>query len=141
MTAMSAAVPTDPHRWASPTKECDLIMKGGITSGVIYPGAACQLAETYRFRQVGGASAGAIAAAFVVAAELGRDRPAPAGFAGLERIADDLGSNLSTLFQPTKATKGAFGILTTWTEPGWGMLRKSAVTVWRLLRHAPVVGV
>jgi predicted acylesterase/phospholipase RssA len=141
MTATSTATQADHRRWASPTKECDLIMKGGITSGVIYPRAACQLAETYRFRQVGGASAGAIAAAFVAAAELGRNRSAPAGFAGLEEIADDLGSNLSTLFQPTKATKGAFGILTAWIEPEWGTFRKVAVTMWRLLRHAPVVAV
>ena len=32
-------------------------MKGGITSGVIYPGAVCELAKTYRLRSIGGASA------------------------------------------------------------------------------------
>jgi hypothetical protein len=47
-------------------------MKGGITSGVIYPLAVCELAQTYRLRSVGGASAGAIAAAAEAAAEVGR---------------------------------------------------------------------
>lgn len=27
----------DPQRYASPARECDIVMKGGITSGVIYP--------------------------------------------------------------------------------------------------------
>ena len=53
------------------TDECDLIMKGGITSGIVYPRAACHLAAKYRFRHLGGASAGAIAATFVAAAEYG----------------------------------------------------------------------
>ena len=44
-------------------QRCDLVMKGGITSGVIYPRAVCQLAVTRRLTQVGGTSAGAIAAA------------------------------------------------------------------------------
>ena len=47
-------------------------MKGGITSGVVYPFALCELARTYRFANVGGTSAGAIAAA---ARRRGRARP------------------------------------------------------------------
>lgn len=50
----------------------DLTMEGGTTSGVVYPLAVCELATSFRFRNVGGASAGAIAAAFTAAAELGR---------------------------------------------------------------------
>ena len=57
---------------ASPDLECDIVMKGGITSGVIYPLAVCELAQTYRLHSVGGASAGAIAAAAAAAAEVGR---------------------------------------------------------------------
>lgn len=129
------------QRYSSPTRECDLIMKGGITSGVVYPGAACRLAETHRFRQVGGTSAGAIAAAAVAAAERGRHLPAPAGFAGLERVSSELGSGLATLFQPAPSTRAAFGILTTWIEPGWGAARRLLVTVGRLLTAAPVVAV
>jgi len=51
---------------------CDLVMKGGITSGVIYPAAAVRLSSKYRFKNIGGTSAGAIAAAVTAAAELGR---------------------------------------------------------------------
>ncbi len=50
----------------------DLTMQGGTTSGVVYPLAVCDLATAFRFRNVGGASAGAIAAALTAAAELGR---------------------------------------------------------------------
>jgi len=50
----------------------DLTMEGGTTSGVVYPLAVCELASSFRFRNVGGASAGAIAAALTAAAELGR---------------------------------------------------------------------
>ena len=54
---------------------CDLIMKGGITSGVVYPSAVAGLAERYRLRNIGGASAGAIAAleAGKRSLELGRE--------------------------------------------------------------------
>ncbi|WP_375432864.1 hypothetical protein [uncultured Friedmanniella sp.] len=65
----------DPFAEASflhPTLDCDIVMKGGITSGVIYPLAVCELAQTYRLHSVGGASAGAIAAAAAAAAEVGR---------------------------------------------------------------------
>jgi hypothetical protein len=50
----------------------DLTMEGGTTSGVVYPLAVCELATNFRFRNVGGASAGAIAAALTASAELGR---------------------------------------------------------------------
>ena len=50
----------------------DVTMKGGVTSGVIYPLALCELAREFRLRNVGGASAGAIAASFAAAAEVGR---------------------------------------------------------------------
>jgi predicted acylesterase/phospholipase RssA len=53
----------------------DLTMEGGTTSGVVYPLAVCELATSFRFRNVGGASAGAIAAALTAAAELGRSGP------------------------------------------------------------------
>ena len=36
---------------------CDLTMRGGTTSGVVYPLAVCELAKQYVFRSVGGASA------------------------------------------------------------------------------------
>jgi hypothetical protein len=57
-------------------KSIDVTMKGGIASGVIYPLALCELAREFRIRNVAGASAGAIAASFAAAAELGRARTA-----------------------------------------------------------------
>ena len=47
--------------------------EGGVASGVIYPLALCELAREFRLRNVGGASAGAIAES-LAAAELGRAR-------------------------------------------------------------------
>jgi predicted acylesterase/phospholipase RssA len=93
---------------ANPSLECDIVMKGGITSGVIYPRAVCELAKTYRLRSVGGSSAGAIAATGAAAAEFGR---ATGGFEQLEKLPRDItepssagGSVLFRLFQPTEET-------------------------------------
>jgi hypothetical protein len=44
-------------------------MKGGITSGVVYPTAGVELAARYTLKSIGGTSAGAIAAGFFAAAE------------------------------------------------------------------------
>ena len=52
----------------------DVTMRGGTTSGVVYPMAICELARRFRLRNIGGASAGAIAAGLAAAAELGRAR-------------------------------------------------------------------
>jgi len=101
---------------AEPPLDCDVIMKGGITSGVIYPLAVCELAKVYRLRSVGGASAGAIAAAAAAAAEFGR---ASGGFELLERVPAELtvespvgGSTLFRLFQPDARTAGLFAVCT-----------------------------
>nr|WDS96478.1 hypothetical protein VW1_00050 [Enterobacter sp.] len=40
-------------------QECDLVMKGGITSGVVYPLAIVEIAKAFRLRSIGGTSAGA----------------------------------------------------------------------------------
>src|ERR1700759_431832 len=89
---------------------CDVVMKGGITSGVVYPKAICALADHYRFRNVGGTSAGAIAAAATAAAEYGRDRDGK-GFAELETLPDFLGGegHLIGLFQPQPSTRRLHG--------------------------------
>lgn len=115
-------------------KECDVIMKGGITSGVVYPSTVVELAKTYRFRSIGGTSAGAIAAAATAAAEYGRRRGTP-GFAELESLPKWLGeeapngqSNLFNLFVPDGVTRPLFDVLTApmWRKgkgsPRWAML-------------------
>src|SRR5437588_12938950 len=62
---------------SSPLLECDIVMKGGITSGVVYPSAVAELSKSYRFRNIGGNSAGAIAATLTAAAEYRRQHADP----------------------------------------------------------------
>ncbi|TKC96440.1 patatin-like phospholipase family protein [Polyangium fumosum] len=90
---------------------CDLVMKGGVTSGVVYPSAVLRLAKQRRFRCIGGASAGAIAAAAAAAAEYGRADGG--GFARFERMQEDLDREgfLMGLFQPTARARPIFEVL------------------------------
>lgn len=122
----------DPLVYADPRDDCDMILKGGITSGIVYPRAACRLAARYRFRRLGGTSAGAIAAAFVAAAEHGR---AAGGFVTLTGVPDELGSNLAAFLQPSRPTRPAYALLTTWLEPAWGTLRRALASAGLLVRH------
>ena len=91
---------------------CDLVMKGGITSGVIYPSAAAKLASRYRFKNIGGTSAGAIAAAVVAAAEYGRRSGYAAAFDVLTKMPNSLASDghLLKLFTPDKNTHKLFQV-------------------------------
>lgn len=84
--------------------QCDLVMKGGITSGVVYPPALLRLATRYRFRAIGGTSAGAIAAVAAAAAEYGREN---GGFNRLATLQGWLaeGRHLRDLFQPSAETR------------------------------------
>ncbi|PTM97363.1 patatin-like phospholipase family protein [Mycoplana dimorpha] len=92
-----------------PSQECDLIMRGGITSGVVFPKAITRLATRYRFVNVGGTSAGSIAAIMAAAAEYRRaSGGADKGFAAIDGMAGDLARNLRSLFQPWPATRSLF---------------------------------
>lgn len=84
--------------------ECDLVMKGGITSGIVYPPLVLKLKDKYHFRSVGGTSAGAIAAAATAAAEFGREA---GGFEKLDALNKQLstGTFLRDLFQPSQETR------------------------------------
>lgn len=94
--------------------ECDLVLKGGVTSGVVYPHAIVEVARTYRLRNIGGTSAGAIGAAVAAAAEFRRQSsPDGADFTGFEMtaaIANELGADLLGLFQPSPRLAGLFAI-------------------------------
>src|SRR4051794_6806656 len=94
------------------TKElpyCDVIMKGGITSGVVYPEAFVRLSRKYRFKSIGGASAGAIGAALGAAAEHNR---AGGGFITLRNKTNDLADGgLKKLFQPQASTRPLLPIM------------------------------
>jgi predicted acylesterase/phospholipase RssA len=91
-----------------PTSMCDIVLKGGLTSGVVYPLALARLAENFRFSNIGGTSAGAIAAAAAAAAEYGRQTGGGLGFARLKKIPDEIGPNLLALFQPTPVLKPVY---------------------------------
>ncbi len=101
------------------TAYCDLIMKGGITSGVIYPKLISGLASKYRFKNIGGTSAGAIAAAGCAAAEFRRLCGSTAGFETLDGLPGELGhevgkgkgSVLRHLFQPSRTLSRHFDVL------------------------------
>ncbi len=89
-------------------RDCDLVMKGGITSGVVYPQAVLALKDKYRFRSIGGGSVGAVAAALTAAAELGRESERKSsGFRGLETEQKKLRQPgfLLDVFQPSKNTR------------------------------------
>lgn len=105
----------------SPRLECDVVMKGGITSGVIYPRLVSELSKTYTLRSIGGTSAGAIAAGAAAAAQLGvlsGGRPdAFEELDGLPKLLGDpvakaKGSMLLNLFQPQEPFRRHFGLLT-----------------------------
>lgn len=103
---------------------CDVVMKGGITSGIVYPNAVLALARRYIFKSIGGTSAGAIAAAACAAAALGERRklfavddlvgnPDGAGFKGLAAVAGQLRQPrfIYRLFQPAPGAGVAFRLL------------------------------
>jgi predicted acylesterase/phospholipase RssA len=93
----------------TPSQSCDIVMKGGITSGVVYPLALVALSKKYRLANIGGTSAGAIAAAAAAAAEYGRHVNG-AGFDRLAKIPAEVGPHLLSLFQPTPVLKPLFNI-------------------------------
>ncbi|SFW26697.1 patatin-like phospholipase family protein [Nitrosovibrio sp. Nv17] len=102
---------------------CDVIMKGGITSGIVYPKAIATLAKHYRLKSIGGTSAGALAACLAAAAEYRRSTGGDyKGYAAIEGLSDELRcppeeaprariSTLFGLFQPSHKTDPLFKIL------------------------------
>ncbi|WP_411886583.1 patatin-like phospholipase family protein, partial [Polaromonas sp. YR568] len=98
---------------------CDLVMKGGITSGVVYPKLIARLSGEYRFKNIGGTSAGAIAAAGCAAAEFRRHSGSHQGFDDLAKLPGELSdsvgnppaSRLRHLFQPSVALHKHFDVL------------------------------
>lgn len=105
-----------------PTDPCNLIMKGGVTSGVVFPGTVRVLATQYRFRRLGGTSAGAIAASLTAAAEYSRRATGnSAAFDTLWQISGSLGearqgiTRLEALFAPNHSTRSLHRLITTVT--------------------------
>ncbi len=84
---------------------CDLVLTGGVTSGVLYPAAVGELARHYRFHALGGTSVGAIAAAITASAEYQRRLGSDAGFDVLARVPQ-------TLADPAPSPRGRVRELT-----------------------------
>ena len=120
--------PYNSSDFSSPSETCDIIMQGGITSGVVYPGAIIELSKRYRFVNIGGTSAGAIAAAVAAAAEYGRHVPEK-GFVRLSRLPQEAGKVLFGLFQPSQKLKPLFQILVAGLQPT-SQLRKIIGVMW-----------
>ncbi|HEX7833484.1 MAG TPA: patatin-like phospholipase family protein [Thermoanaerobaculia bacterium] len=123
-------------------KKCDLVMKGGITSGIVYPRAVAELAKEFRFVNIGGTSAGAIAAALTAAAEHRRQsQQSDAGFDALATLPKWLGHNdggrsrLLSLFRPSPDAQGLFAIALAWIETPGTKRAKSLATLRALGRH------
>ncbi len=137
------------ERLAAPEKECDLVLKGGITSGVAYPPAIVELSDTYRFRNIGGTSAGAIAAAGAAAAEYSRQcggLGATQGFPGLVKLQAELAAPgfLFSIFAPRDSAKPAWEavaglaarVLEDKPRPRWDQ-SKVRCAFWWFLRAGP----
>jgi len=113
-------VPSEP-----PSRRCDVIMKGGITSGVVYPAAGVELARRYTLKSIGGASAGAIAAALFAAAEHRRSvLGSSAGFDELATYPKKFGATTSSgtsfllaLIQPAPDARRLFALLLAFLGP------------------------
>jgi hypothetical protein len=107
-------------------------MAGGVTSGIIYPGAVAMIARRYSFHSIGGTSVGAIAAAVTAAAEYGRRTGRnPNAFAQVAALPKSLGdpgrdghTRLFHLFRPQEKTKPLFALLAP-IFGGGGTLRKA----------------
>ncbi len=113
-----------PGDTAAPDRFCDVVLTGGVTSGIVYPPALMELAKSYHFKNIGGASAGAMAAALVAAAEYSRRRGSMSGFAVLDAIPKKLAdppegadgqpisgiTTLLSLFQPAPGLQRLFDL-------------------------------
>jgi len=133
-----------------PREYCDVVMKGGITSGIVYPSAVLALAKRYAFKNIGGTSAGAIAAAALAAAALGERRRSldpghphrddeSFGYSGLEQVSSQLQKPgfILSLFQPVAGTQHLFGSLLSFTGTR-DLLARSLTAIRGILLTAPV---
>jgi predicted acylesterase/phospholipase RssA len=127
--------------YANPRRLCDLVMKGGVTSGIVYPLAVSELAKVYSFKNIGGTSAGAIAAAAAAAAEYGRRRglAKATAFDGLAALPEWIGKpgRLVDMFRPDPKTRALFSLLMAGLNPKT-TIGKVACVVGQLLIRFPV---
>lgn len=150
--ALMSMETTTSDRVAAPSAErdlldCDIVMAGGVTSGIIYPGAVEMISRRYAFRSIGGTSVGAIAAAATAAAEYGRRTGSnPQSFAYLGKLPKSLGdvaadghSRLFHLFTPEPSTRPLLALVTP-LFGGGGFLRQ-ATGLLRATLRSPAIAI
>ncbi|MFK7892447.1 MAG: patatin-like phospholipase family protein [Granulosicoccus sp.] len=117
---------------------CDLVMKGGVTSGVVYPGAIQQIAREFNLVGIGGTSAGAIAAAVAAAAEYQRRQTGSmAGFETLGEVSREMSDSqrLLDLFTPDASTSTHFKLaepFLTGRSSTWEQIKLAAKLLWQM---------
>jgi predicted acylesterase/phospholipase RssA len=120
-----------------PNRFCDLVLTGGVTDGVVYPWAILELAREYRFKNIGGTSVGAMAAALTAAAEYGRRHGSLRGFDDVlrklpERLAEIIDckdtTRIFSLFQPAPSTRKLFDLFVDLFSSGDLSLQEAATT-------------
>jgi predicted acylesterase/phospholipase RssA len=106
-----------------PDRFCDLVLTGGVTSSIAYPGAIFALGSVFRFNGIGGSSSGGGAAALAAAAEYRRRHGSPDGFrqmlAGSAAVAECTQgrTGLDWLFQPDRGHERLFEVLVQGVSP------------------------
>jgi len=130
-------------------EECDIVMEGGVTSGVVYPSFVARLAKKFTLRSIGGSSVGAIAAIAAAAAQYKRNRVRQGG-GGVDdgfykigllprRLRERVGgtSRLFSLFQPSPALAPHFRVLVAGLNAGVKP-KVVARVAWALLANFPL---
>lgn len=116
-TPESKHVPDPVHENPPADRFCDLVLNGGVASGVVYPWALVELARHYRFKSIGGNSVGAMAAAIAAAGEYGRCMGTEDPFEPLRRfplklaeVQRDGNTKMFRLFQPSPRVRRLFDL-------------------------------
>ena len=150
-------VPPPVTQQPDPQRFCDLVLTGGVASGVVYPWAIIELARHFRFHSIAGTSVGAIAACLAAAAEYGRRTGFGDSFEAIRRVPASLAEPVSarpgepdsgtvtrmeSLFQPGPQGRRLFALvrdlIAAHYAPGpgraWRGLRVVAGALWRHYR-------
>jgi len=112
----------DPAQAPPLDRYCDVVMKGGVTDGVVYPWAVMELAQHYHFQSIGGTSVGAVAAALTAASEYSRRYGSMNGFnkvlrevpEALAELQSGGQTKLFSLFHPSPGGELLFELFVGW---------------------------
>jgi predicted acylesterase/phospholipase RssA len=128
----------DPAQEPPLDRYCDVVMKGGVTDGVVYPWAVMELAQHYRFQSIGGTSVGAVAAALTAASEYSRRYGSVQGFNKVLRevpvaLAELQGggqTKLFSLFHPSRGGERLFRLFV-----GFFSKKKGWAGIWTIVKE------